>query len=667
MKNRLRTSAIPVALLSLLLGAALPARAQDCQEQFSSTFDLIQKAIFENKGCTSAACHTGTFPAGGLDLTAGVSYDQLVDQPAQTVPAIARLVPGQKDQSLLWLNVAAATIPEQYQAPLRSMPAGGLPPLSLDELEALRLWIGSGAPRDGVVRGTGELLNACLPPPEPIPVQPLAPPPPGEGIQIHMPRWILEPHSEHEVCFASYYDVTDQVPEEYRSPDGKSFRYKRSQIRQDSLSHHLIVNYYSGDTPPTDPVWGQFTCKGGDQDGAVCQPLDIGSCGEGSGCGNQPASSIACIGSVPGIPPDASLGLNSAGFLGTQETGAEFDLAPGVYNELPMKGMIIWNSHAFNLTDTPGKLEAWLNFYFAPPPEQEHPVEGIFDTSKIFAMNAPAFATDEVCNLHVLPRNAQLFQLSSHMHQRGKRWHTFLGAFTCQGGPNDGDACSPFGPDMASPDLCAGAPCQSRVPPDAGDCNGDLVVTIDELIQGVNIALGNARRSECKRADPNNDHAVSIDELIKAVKSASQPAFRDPQASLLYTSLIYNDPVVVNFDPPMAFPGKNSVPAERTLTYCALYDNGYTNPSAVKRKSTSPLTPFGISAPGILGGPCDTPTGCTAGRVGEPCSGNSEMERNASCDTTDGAGDGVCDACPLRGGVTTEDEMFILLGSYYTN
>ena len=25
----------------------------------------------------------------------------------------------------------------------------------------------------------------------------------------------------------------------------------------------------------------------------------------------------------------------------------------------------------------------------------------------------------------------------------------------------------------------------------------------------------------------------------------------------------------------------------------------------------------------------------------------------------------VCDACPLEGGVTTEDEMFIMLGFYY--
>jgi hypothetical protein len=70
------------------------------------------------------------------------------------------------------------------------------------------------------------------------------------------------------------------------------------------------------------------------------------------------------------------------------------------------------------------------------------------------------------------------------MHQGGKRWRTFDGAWQCQGGANDGDACSPFGPDtsFATADLCAGAPCTSRLPPRNGDCNSDLHVTIDELI-----------------------------------------------------------------------------------------------------------------------------------------------------------------------------------------
>jgi len=78
----------------------------------------------------------------------------------------------------------------------------------------------------------------------------------------------------------------------------------------------------------------------------------------------------------------------------------------------------------------------------------------------------------------------------------------------------------------------------------------------------------------------------------------------------------------------------------------------------VKEQSTSPPPPLGIP----LGGPCAKATGCTAGKVGETCNG-----KNADCDTTPGAGDGVCDACTLVGGVTTEDEMFLLLGNFFVN
>ena len=45
--------------------------------------------------------------------------------------------------------------------------------------------------------------------------------------------------------------------------------------------------------------------------------------------------------------------------------------------------------------------------------------------------------------------------------------------------------------------------------------------------------------------------------------------------------------------------------------------------------------------------------------------------RGASAGTFCGADDGLCgdggscDACPVRGGVTTEDEMFLMLGSFY--
>jgi hypothetical protein len=54
----------------------------------------------------------------------------------------------------------------------------------------------------------------------------------------------------------------------------------------------------------------------------------------------------------------------------------------------------------------------------------------------------------------------------------------------------------------------------------AGDCNDDGRVTINELIRGVNIALGRAAIDDCPSFDPNLDGRVTIGELIRAVNNA---------------------------------------------------------------------------------------------------------------------------------------------------
>ncbi len=647
---------LPVVTL-LSTGAA----AQECEKSFDSTYELIQEAIFENKGCTAQACH-GADAAGGLDLSADVSYDNLIEQAATTVttndiPGIKRVVPGQKDQSLLFLNLAAGTLPDQWQVPLRSMPLG-LDPLTTDELEAVRSWIEQGAPREGTVPGTGELLNACLPPAKPLPIVPLPAPDPEVGRQIRMPKWTLPAGSEDEVCFASYFDISEGIPERFLSEDGERFRFKRSQIRQDPLSHHLIVTYYNGTAAFDDPSWGAFKCRGGDKEGQACAPTDLEFCGEGL-CGSEPRRSIACIAFGP---PD--LRTRGIGFPGTQEASFEQNYPPGVYNELPTKGLLVWNSHAFNLTDEDGGLQAWTNFDFAEPEDQKFRVSGIFNNSQIFGMNTPPFEAEELCNHHVFPPDTRLFELNSHNHQRGKRFRTFQGRYVCDGGANAGAACSPIEEtSFEIPDLCAGAPCVRMIPPEMGDCNGDGRVGISDLTTCVNISLGTVPLRRCQTGDANEDGKVTVNELVRAVNAALDgPTIDDAEAELLYTNLVYNDPTVVRYNPPREYPGLSRSAAERTLTYCSVYDNGYTDPDEVKKKSTSPPTPFGALAPG---GPCPEASGCTEGQVGADCSGDTAAARDTSCDTSPGAGDGVCDACVLRGGVTTEDEMYILMGAFY--
>lgn len=53
-----------------------------------------------------------------------------------------------------------------------------------------------------------------------------------------------------------------------------------------------------------------------------------------------------------------------------------------------------------------------------------------------------------------------------------------------------------------------------------GDCNLDAGVTVDEIIVGVNIALGSTPADECMAIDGNLDRQVTVDEIITAVSAA---------------------------------------------------------------------------------------------------------------------------------------------------
>jgi hypothetical protein len=140
---------------------------------------------------------------------------------------------------------------------------------------------------------------------------------------------------------------------------------------------------------------------------------------------------------------------------------------------------------------------------------------------------------------------------------------------------------------------------------------------------------------------------VSVNELVEAVDAVLRPRMRTAGSSLVYTSLSYADPLLLTYDPPKLLGGPDSTAAERTLTFCALYDNGFTNAAEVKRNSMVPTN----------AGPC-VPTHCAEGRVGEPC------RTSAECDTAHSADDGFCDACTVGFSITTDDEMFVLAGSY---
>lgn len=144
-----------------IVALAAPAGAQNggaCPEP-SSTWDLMQRGIFERHGCTTSYCH-GETKLMGMDLRAGASYDSIVGVPSTLSPErYHRIAPGQPERSYLWLTMAKRTL-QMTTVPGEAMPIGR-PRLSRDELEAMRLWIVAGAPATGFVPGVASLMDLC--------------------------------------------------------------------------------------------------------------------------------------------------------------------------------------------------------------------------------------------------------------------------------------------------------------------------------------------------------------------------------------------------------------------------------------------------------------------------------------------------------------------------
>ncbi len=624
-------------------------------ESYDSTYAAIQDVIFDSPiyGCTNGICHDADSPAGELDLTAGASYDNLINVAAEADPEQVRIFPGDIDKSFLYEKMLAKIEGRNPVGGGSPMPVGGAK-VSNAHLEGFADWVRAGAPRDASVQGTQDNFGTCLPPAVPLKVDP--PPWPENGVQFSSTAWDLPSQSEDEICVATFYDFTgtDVVPDEAKvtcppeftydpdrlvcsnrrnkecttdddcaegegvcnttivlnvvNPGNECFTWNYQELIQDAQSHHSIIMIYTGSYDEEFARWGPWKKRPNDPTspgaGETCDPTDVDpTTGVNADCSGRVRTSVACI-DLP-VPDTNSFNLGGGGgvlpqFSGSQETYYELDFAEGAYSVLPMRGLIVWNSHAFNLTETDSTMNQYLNLEFADESsERQYLSRQLFDADWIFTQYVPPFETREYCATSTMPRGTRQFHLASHMHERGVLWRTWAP-------PNE--------------------PCKP-------DCDPSLVTPFG-----------------C-----NQSSTLPV--------CTGPPDGRDP----IYTSTVYNDPLQLPFDPPLEFDGVDD--ADRTWLYCAKFDNGATiDGPPVKTFSGSPDPPlaFGLAA---IGGPCaEEERACMDGpNKGVLCdpSKTGGADEATFCETEDGAGDGVCDACPLRGGVTTGDEMFINLGNYF--
>ena len=64
--------------------------------------------------------------------------------------------------------------------------------------------------------------------------------------------------------------------------------------------------------------------------------------------------------------------------------------------------MLVWNSHAFNVTDEPAKLDIWINFEFAAPEEQRYRCT-LRRHQRHLEDGPAAFGAEELCAHYVAP------------------------------------------------------------------------------------------------------------------------------------------------------------------------------------------------------------------------------------------------------------------------
>lgn len=94
-----------------------------------------------------------------------------------------------------------------------------------------------------------------------------------------------------------------------------------------------------------------------------------------------------------------------------------------------------------------------------------------------------------------------------------------------------------------------------------GDCAGDGAVSIDDLITGVNIALGIQPMSACSAMDGNGNGTATVDELIRAVTAALRgcPAAPTPSATPTLADTATVPPSLTPTDTPI--PTRTETPA----------------------------------------------------------------------------------------------------------
>lgn len=368
----------------------------------NSAYHDIQEYVFD-KSCANSVCHAAPANSAGLSLAYGLSYDALVGVVPQNSAAAAagmKLVdPENPENSFLLTKLIG---PESADQGSRMPFGGGL--IHDAKIDAIRTWIEAGAPETGKVPGIGDL--GVLRDPDEI-FEPPAPPPPGQGYQLRLPQFKIEPGTEREVYYAT--QIRDANG---NSVEGDIF-INRVEIFYPAGSHHFIMYRMTE----------EGLAKGLLENGII---PDISV---------NPEDTFRELDTDNPDPVFGVFGGDRLFVVGTQTDDTLFQFPEGVGLRLPGDTVYDLNSHYINLLGDETLIgETYVNIYTIPEAEVKYEAVEIFVSNR--SINVPPGTTrvakltwyveDElITRKHDPNSELSVFLLTSHMHRHGELFEIF--------------------------------------------------------------------------------------------------------------------------------------------------------------------------------------------------------------------------------------------------
>lgn len=372
----------------------------------NSAYHDIQEYVFD-KSCASSTCHASPANSRGLSLEYGLSYDALVgvvpQNPAAADAGMKLVDPGNPENSFLLTKLIGPDLNQGSRMPF----GGGM--IHQGKIDAIRTWIEAGAPETGKVAGIGDL--GVLRDPDEV-FEPPAPPPPGQGYQIHLPPFKIEPGTEREVFY------TTQIKDENGNPVEEDIFISRVEIFYPAGSHHFIIY--------------RLTEAG----------LEKGIMEEGTtpGIGVNPDHVFRVLDTDE---PDllGHVGTDRLFVVGTQTDDVLYEFPEGVGLRMPGNTVYDLNSHYINLLGDETLIgETYVNIYTIPEEEVKYEAIEIFVSNREIKV-PPGFTRVSKGTWYIGGEGGELdkrehdpdavlsiFFLSSHMHRHGELFEIFHGS-----------------------------------------------------------------------------------------------------------------------------------------------------------------------------------------------------------------------------------------------